>query len=134
MRIGLVGEGVPTSICSVVLSKNKRTNPSPDKTWIYLPHLYFIFNWIGETPSSVCLITILFLIESANLLCRFAKEVLFFFPWWKKNQKNQDLDLFAKKWKFLQRKSPNLRGSEVLASNKDYCRASDKGDFYTIII
>ena len=63
-----------------------------------------------------------------------SSKISFFFPWWKKNQKNQDLDLFAKKWKFLQRKSPNLRGSEVLASNKDYCRASDKGDFYTIII
>ena len=31
----------------------------------------------------------------------------------KRTKKNQDLDLFAKKWKFLLTKFPNLNGNKV---------------------
>ena len=66
------------------------------KTWIFLPH------------SCWC-----FLKESAKLLRCFAKYYLFFFPWWKKNQKNQDLDFFAKKIEFLQENFQNSGGKKM---------------------
>ena len=47
-----------------------------------------------------------------------------------KEPKVQDLDLFAKKRKFLLRKSPNLRGNENQSSILGSGRASNTGDFY----
>ena len=48
--------------------------------------------------------------------------------------KKSRLDLFAKKLKFLLRKFLNLRGYSSLASNLDCCRASDKRNFWVLLI
>ena len=69
--------------------------------------------------------------KSGNL-----KEIVFFnfFCLETKETKIQDLDLFAKKFEFLLRKSPNLRGNVSWSSILNYCRASDTGDFYDELV
>ena len=80
--------------------------------------------------GSFCLIPFIFWLESANLLCRFAKKFLVLLSWNKRTKNSRPgsfcliafifwlesanlLCRFAKKRKFLQRKSPNSGGKSM---------------------
>ena len=70
-------------------------------------------------------------VETTNTKNRFC---FLFFCLETKEPKVQDLDLFTKKWLFLLRKFPNLRGLIVSSSMIGFGRASNTGNFYMLLI